>query len=182
MSKLSKLLNKDYSHKALYFAPYIGQYFGTTCSEYSYRRVCQVSGDAVYYSDTFFPGTWAHIDNCFLYLKHLDNLTNEQIKELFGLMYPKSKLESLPDMRQLCADVVYETKSYFDLWERHYTVKVHLKLIGWGVAVPYMDGTGFGKISIKELIKRGYIADPRYIKQFNKHYSQYNTEKIFKLW
>lgn len=183
MSKISELLKKDYSHKALYFAPYMGQYFGTTTgSAYSYRQVCQVSGNAVYYSDTFFPGSWAHIDNCFLYLKTLDDLLDQQITELYQIMYPKSKLESLPDMRQLCTEVVYETKPYFELWERCYTVKVHLKLIEWGVGVPYMDGTGFGKVSIKALIKRGYIASPEYIKSFNEHYSQYKTEKPFRLW
>lgn len=165
----------QYHDQCLYFSQYIGQYFSTTSGdELSHRRVWSVVGSAVYYGPS--PGSWVHIGNAFLWLRTLGELEKDEIFELFKVIYPNvtnaDKLDSAT-IKVMVADVIYKTKrpDFFD--DNLYTIDVHLKMISFRMATTWFDGGKTKeKISITELEKRGWIANPRQKRKYREFYKE----------
>lgn len=176
-------MNKnEYLKKEIYFAHYIGQQAGSISGgRFSCRRIAWIANETVYFSNH--PGNWGHISNFFLWLKHIDDLTDPEVSELMAILYPLIYPAdcNIDEAKKVLTAIVYRTTPY-DLYDDdEYSIDLHLNLIRMGVAVPYMDGTT-NKISIPELTKMQYIASRDQINAFNAEYAKLSPDGSYNLW
>lgn len=161
----------QYRDKCLYFAQYIGQYFGSTTNHRSHRRIMFVVGCAVYYGPG--NGYWIHIGNAFLWLRMIGDLNFKELSALDKTIFPDRPRDSEFAMLARCGDVIYRTKDYHFMDDKLYTVEVHIKMISLRMATTWYDGGKTEeKISIEELVKRGWIAGPEQIKDYKAYYKE----------
>lgn len=167
-------------NKALYMQQYIGQYVGTTCNR-SYRRLAYVTKSACYFSHD--PSNWAHISNCFLYLKRVSDLNEYEIVQLFNTIYPNHTVP-VCNIVQMCNEVFLKLK--YEFWHDNlYTPAVHDKCLELGLATPTFIGSpSREKISLADLETLNYIASREMINQFNKFYRELtpNSPQEDRLW
>lgn len=165
----------DHLEQAIYFTQYLGEYFGSESGPLSHRRIWSLTGCGLYYGPP--SGAWIHIGNAFLWLRDLDDLNDEEIRELYKTIYPKYKKSrrkfSIPSIKKKCKAVIYKTK-HADMFEEDlYTIDVHLKMISLRMATTWYDGGKTKeKISIKELVKRGWIASRDQVKAYREYYEE----------
>lgn len=162
---------KDYYLKSLYFNQYVGFGVGSYCYGPQIRTLLTCSLEACYYAPTYRGSAWSHIDNCFMYLKYIEDLSNFELPTLFGLIYPGVDMPiSTYELREKCS-VIYANKKYD--WcnqdEDPYTLTVHKYLIGIGAICKMPSNTG-GWTAIDDLLQLGIVADRDKINELKDRY------------